>query len=172
MLPSKEVGGQSPVSQPKPDYRSGIRFALELGGFQLVTGLEYFRGELVNLKVFGNLLEQSQRSTLLNPDTTNPIIYQTLQSSGDFYDGYTLSFFLYTAITIADHIQSVITKHKVPYKYKLGTTVALISAVVPVIESGILGVHNTADYGDIPAGLLGILAYTGVHLLGRRFEGK
>lgn len=164
MVNSKEL--------PAPPNSSGQRAIITgivegLGG-ALVFSAEATRGLLVHPTAFGADLEEVvKRPAVLSPDSTNPALYQVLQNLGDFSDGFWLSLLFYNSFALLDKLQSLVTKYRVPNHYKLGGAIALAATVVSVVEGG-FGLSSTADWADIPAGLLGAWAYAGCNLLARR----
>ncbi len=159
---------ESQITQPdvqKLGYKqSAQRLYFDVLIGSLVSLAEVKRADLVHPGAFN-----FEGEGKLNPD--NPA-YDILQNAGDFYDGYKLAFVAYTAFGLVDVFQSLISKKRVPVRYKQTTSVLFGIGIVAMTEAGITGLTQTADLQDIPAGVAGALLYLGVNNLTRKIVQK
>lgn len=137
-----------------------IKSALELLSTAGVWIIETVRAELVHPEV--GHLGQIRRSAgyhqpipLLSPET-NPGLYGVLQHSGNFHEGFGYTAFSY-----------IILSHLFPRmkeKYALITSIAGSNLFIAAYESGLLN-SKIPDYPDIPAAIVGSVAFLGLHKL-------
>lgn len=111
-------------------------------------------GILLYADTFRRTLTCGQESKIIKPDCTtlhfdNPVAENILYHSGDFSDGYFLSFATNNAL--------LWLFPKMPETYRIAASVAAATGVVSYVERN--------DPFDIPAGVLGSLAYIGFHKL-------
>ncbi len=98
---------------------------------------------------------------------------QFLNNVGDLWDGYTYSMLTYYGISMLNHP----FPKKIPEEIKVGISFLIGAAVVVGAETGILkngtlNIPNTPDYGDIPAGIVGAVAFAGIKMLNKDFIDK
>lgn len=152
--------------------RGACRFVTEMIGVSTVTSAEVFRANLVNPYAFGEAgnegLGMAEKPNL---NASNPA-FSILQNSGDFYDGFGLSFVGYNALGVLDAFQYPVSKKEIPHWFKLDSSSLMSLGVVIAIESGVFDNAGTGDWNDVPAGALGAIAYATINIVSRRLIAK
>ncbi len=108
---------------------------------------------------FENIISQSYNAQA----KVSGLPKEILQHAGDFWEGYIYPFVLYNTINFLFP--------KMSEKVKLGISLGLSNLFIAAVESGLV-TGQKPDYADIPAGLLGSLAYLGIHSIGKNIGKK
>lgn len=114
-----------------------LSYGLEMTRLALVPGsdlLSYTANPLLNV------------ITRLNP-AENPEIYKAFQHGGNFLEGAVMPFLIYNGLSLI--------APKLSERLKLATSTTIPLMIITGLE--------LSDPWDIPAGILGIVAYVGVH---------
>ena len=142
-------------------------FIVELVLYGLINLAETIRADYVNpasnviKKVLNTAVPQDMNPSFAREQS--PFLYDVMQHSGDFLDGYFMSFFIYNALTFV--------APRTSEKLRAGIAAGVSSLVVIGVEQGIL-VRQQPDTLDIPAGVLGSIFYLGTHYFGRKLSRK
>lgn len=159
------------VDEPDEDHLKAskyIKSALELAAIGGVWVLETIRAELVHPEVgYIGLLRRSagspQPDPLLSPEI-NSALYGVLQHSGDFHEGFGYTGMSYIALSYLFP--------RMKEKYNLMIAITGPNLFIAAYESGLL-TSKTPDYADIPAAIVGSVAFLGLHrLLNKYLPGK
>lgn len=150
--------------QIKIRARNISTFVPETMGFSLVWILEDIRARLIHTSVglegsIRKIEGKTHPTPILSPENTNPIVYETLQHSGDFLEGYWFPFWAYHAITLL--------APQISEKYRLAASIIIGDGIVVAKELGLID-RQKSDPADIPASIAGTLAYLGVHYLSKK----
>lgn len=132
---------------------------------------ETIRAQLVNpaSDPYGNLNRAGTNepipAPILSPDTTNPILYEFLQSTGDAMWGYNISYFVYSGITYAEFFLG----RRMSEKLKVGVSLGFSTAIITAAETGYMWGTVTQDTNDIWGGLIGPGLWFGLNYISRKY---
>lgn len=163
-----------PIPNPEISPKEGItweerliRRMPEMLGFVGAISLEGIRASLVNPRSSPTsaMVPPSMRQIepMLSPQE-HPLAFGLLGNSGNFMDGYYYSFILNNTLDFLTANLPI----RIPERVKLGFTCATISCMIAAVEAGWIWGTRTPDFNDIPAGVVGTLAYTGARILGSK----
>lgn len=145
----------------------GARAFVNGMGFVFVTGFEMIRASLVHPKLnIPSVFEQKRELTpYLSPDSS---LFPLLQNSGNFFDGYMINMVGFNGLTALDLLQARFTNRYVPQRLKASISTLVTIGGVYAFEAGMLHQGGTNDLSDVPAGVIGALAFLGADSISRK----
>ena len=144
----------------KFDENKFLSSTVETLGAVGTVALEEVRTKHIHPSVnFENIISRSYNA----PIEVSGLSKEILQHVGDFWEGYIYPFILYNSLSFLFP--------KMSERTKLGISLGLTNLVIAAVESGFV-TGQKPDYADIPAGVIGSLAYAAVHYLGKNIANK
>jgi len=133
---------------------------LEASVSGIIWGTELARATLVNPESGFPEADGTYSDPILTEKNTPNFLFESLQHSGDFGEGFLLALSAYYSM-------SLVSSKKIPEKVRMAAASLTSSAIVGLVEMSVI-FDKKPDPLDIPAGVAGSLLWIGAHQLSKK----